>query len=162
MTYRKPLALIIEDEPFWSSVLERLLAPIGVVSRIAPDAAHARRLLHEDTFDVILIDVVLPGQEGLVLLEEVGRDSELASRCVIVTAHPHVGSYFAGEIPIIDKAHPANLIPMVRRILERGNFATSPDPTPMAFSQVAPPQPPSAPSPPSREGEGPRKERQSQ
>jgi DNA-binding NtrC family response regulator len=118
-----PVALIIEDEPFWSGVMARLLRQIGVDSQVASDAGRARELLRDGFFDVVLIDLVLPGQEGTDLINEIQRDRSLVNRCLIVTSHEHVASYFSEEIPIIDKNRIQELIPQVMRILgDRGDL----------------------------------------
>ncbi len=114
---KSPVALIIEDEPFWSGLIARLLRQIGVDSQVASDASRARAMLHDGYFDVVLIDLVLPGQEGTDLINEIQRDRLLASRCLIVTAHEHVASYFSAEIPIVDKNRMQELVPQVTRIL---------------------------------------------
>jgi two-component system, OmpR family, phosphate regulon response regulator OmpR len=111
------LALIIEDESFWSAILERALLQIGVASRVARDAAQARRELLAGHFDVILVDLVLPGQEGLGLVQEISRNPELAGRAVIVTAHSHVAGYVSGGIPVIGKNRLEDLIPHLIRII---------------------------------------------
>jgi DNA-binding NtrC family response regulator len=112
-----PVALIIEDEAFWSGVMARLLRQIGVDSQVACDAVRARELLRARFFDVVLVDLVLPGQEGIDLIQEIQRDRLLLNRCVIVTAHEHIASYFSAEIPIIDKNRIQELVPQVLRIL---------------------------------------------
>ena len=114
---KSPVALIIEDETFWSGVMARLLRQISVDSQVACDAVRARELLRDGFFDVVLIDLVLPGQEGTDLIEEVQRDRLLASRSLIVTAHEHIASYFSAEIPIVDKNRIQELAPKVMRIL---------------------------------------------
>ena len=114
---KSPVALIIEDETFWSGVMARLLRQIGVDSQVACDATRAREQLRAGIFDVVLIDLVLPGQEGTDLIREVQRDRLLASRCLIVTAHEQIASYFSAEIPIIDKNRIQELAPQVMRIL---------------------------------------------
>jgi DNA-binding NtrC family response regulator len=112
-----PVALIIEDEAFWSGVMARMLRQIGVDSQVASDAGRARELLRDGFFDVVLIDLVLPGQEGTDLINEIQHDRLLVNRCLIVTAHEHVASYFSAEIPIIDKNRIQDLIPQVMQIL---------------------------------------------
>ncbi len=114
---KSPLALIIEDEPFWSGIIAHLLRQIGVESQVACDAGRARELLRARFFDVVLVDLVLPGQEGTDLIREIQGDRLLLNRCVIVTAHEHVASYFSEEIPIIDKNRIQELAPQVMRIL---------------------------------------------
>jgi CheY-like chemotaxis protein len=114
---RAPLALIIEDEPLASRVLQRVLETLGVSSAVAADAGEARLSLKERSFDVILIDLRLPGQEGPGLIEEIQSDARLAARSIVVTAFPMVANMFT-HLPIIDKDHLHEITGHVERILK--------------------------------------------
>lgn len=82
--------LIVDDEVLARSRLRTLLArcvePAAVVSGEAADAAAAHDLLAYQRFDVVLLDIHLPGEDGL----DVARALQLAPHApavVFVTAH---------------------------------------------------------------------------
>ena len=59
--------LIADDEAELRALLERYLSEQGLVARAVPDAAGAERLLARERFDVLVLDVMMPGEDGLSL-----------------------------------------------------------------------------------------------
>jgi len=84
---RWPLAavLVVDDEPGMRHFLERTLAPrVGhVVS--AADADTAEALVRRHRFDLVILDIALPGKSGLQWLREL-RAAGVASEVVLITA----------------------------------------------------------------------------
>jgi DNA-binding response OmpR family regulator len=60
--------LVVEDDPGIRAVLERGLALAGHLPTFAGDIASARRAWSDGSFDLILLDVMLPDGDGLDLL----------------------------------------------------------------------------------------------
>ncbi len=116
----QPRALIIEDERLWSTILERVLQQLGVSSHIVHDAEGARIALAEHRFDIVLVDLQLPGHAGMGLIDEIKRDKALARRCIIVTGHSMVANYFSDTIPVVDKLRLHDLKPHILRLIEAG------------------------------------------
>ena len=56
--------LIVEDDPDISMVEEAYLEAAGFATKIIADGARVRPLLEKETFDLILLDLMLPGQNG--------------------------------------------------------------------------------------------------
>ena len=57
--------LLAEDHPINQRVVELILAPFGVDLTIAPDGAAALSILEGERFDLILMDMQMPGVDGL-------------------------------------------------------------------------------------------------
>ena len=57
--------LIADDEPELRALLQRYLGENGFSARAVPDAASAERLLARERFDVLVLDVMMPGEDGL-------------------------------------------------------------------------------------------------
>jgi len=63
--------LIVDDEPDVRAALERLLRGDGHLAQHAGDLTEARRLLAEESFELALCDVHMPGESGLELVRQV-------------------------------------------------------------------------------------------
>jgi two-component system phosphate regulon response regulator OmpR len=59
--------LIVDDDERIRTLLQKFLARNGYWVTAARDAAHARRLLAGLEFDLIVLDVMMPGEDGLTL-----------------------------------------------------------------------------------------------
>ena len=69
--------LLVDDEPeFVESLAERLRLR-GFTTRIAPDGASALELLRQEQFQGVVLDVMMPGMDGLETLKEIKKIDEL-------------------------------------------------------------------------------------
>ncbi|MBC6436692.1 MAG: response regulator [Rhodobacteraceae bacterium] len=59
--------LIVDDDERLRGLLQTFLIRHGFMATVARDAAHARGLLAGMEFDLILLDVMMPGEDGLGL-----------------------------------------------------------------------------------------------
>ena len=66
--------LIVEDDPDINCLLARILAKAGYDTTSAFSGSEAR-LLKPRSFDLVLLDLMLPGATGEELIEEIRRDS---------------------------------------------------------------------------------------
>jgi putative two-component system response regulator len=66
-----PHILIVDDEPHIRTVLSRTLQAVGYRCHTASSVAHARHNLSQDEFQMVLLDIRMPEQSGLALLEEI-------------------------------------------------------------------------------------------
>ena len=57
--------LVLDDEPELRALLGAYLGSRGYLVRQAEDAAHLDRLLARESFDVLILDVMMPGEDGL-------------------------------------------------------------------------------------------------
>lgn len=62
--------LIVDDDERIRSLLQKFLARNGYFVSAARDAAHARRLLEGLEFDLIVLDVMMPGEDGVSLTRD--------------------------------------------------------------------------------------------
>jgi two-component system phosphate regulon response regulator OmpR len=63
--------LIVDDDERIRGLLQKFLMRHGFMTSIARDAAHARRLLAGLAFDMIVLDVMMPGEDGLSLCRDI-------------------------------------------------------------------------------------------
>lgn len=79
--------LVIDDEPDIRSGLTDILEDEGYRVEVAADAAAARVCLAEGRFDAVLLDIWMPGTDGIALLREWVEAGELAQPVVMMSGH---------------------------------------------------------------------------
>jgi two-component system nitrogen regulation response regulator NtrX len=70
MTSPKPRLLLIDDDPNTLASLSRAFRLAGFDATVCDSAARALELIRAERFDVIFSDVVMPGKDGISLLED--------------------------------------------------------------------------------------------
>jgi CheY-like chemotaxis protein len=66
--------LVIDDEPFVLDALKRVLATTGVAVIGASTADAGLTAIAESPVDLIIIDVILPGMDGVAAIKLIRRD----------------------------------------------------------------------------------------
>ena len=64
------VVLVVDDDPLNRAILTRGLERDGHVVRTVPTGEEALVSLRDDPADVVLLDVVMPGMDGVQVLEE--------------------------------------------------------------------------------------------
>ena len=78
--------LVVDDEEIMREILDSLLTREGCQVTLAPSGEEALRIAKTRTFDVAVVDIMMPGIDGIATLEELKRiDEELP--VVIITAY---------------------------------------------------------------------------
>ncbi|MEO1641621.1 MAG: response regulator [Pseudomonadota bacterium] len=65
--------LIVDDDERIRGLLQKFLIRSGFLVSTARDAAHARRILSGLEFDMIVLDVMMPGEDGMSLCRDLRR-----------------------------------------------------------------------------------------
>ena len=68
--------LIVDDDERIRTLLQKFLIRNGFLVSAARDSAHARRILSGLDFDLIILDVMMPGEDGVSLTKEVRKNSD--------------------------------------------------------------------------------------
>ncbi len=76
MTDIDPHLLIVDDDERIRSLLRKFLMRNGFLVTAARDAAHARRILSGLDFDLIVLDVMMPGEDGTSLTRHIRETSD--------------------------------------------------------------------------------------
>ena len=88
----RPCILVIEDNPNNMMLVVAVLARAGLRSAQASSAEEARLLIETLTPDIILMDIQLPGEDGLSLTRELKTNPSTAHIPIIaLTAHAMQG-----------------------------------------------------------------------
>ncbi|MFN3984601.1 MAG: sigma-54-dependent transcriptional regulator [Rhodocyclaceae bacterium] len=77
--------LVVDDEEGMRSFLERALRPRCAWVETAADVEQARLLMERRHFDLIVLDIALPGKSGLAWLHEL-REQGVGTDVVLITA----------------------------------------------------------------------------
>ena len=87
--------LIAEDESRIASFLEKGLRAEGFTTLVADDGVSASRVARDDAFDLMILDLGLPGMDGSEVLAEIRRRGERMP-VIILTARKSVHDTVAG------------------------------------------------------------------
>ncbi len=77
--------LVVDDEPGMRNFLLKALQPRAGLVLGAGSAAEAEALLNKHRFDLVILDIAMPGKDGLTLLKEL-RAQGNACEVVLITA----------------------------------------------------------------------------
>jgi len=86
---QKANLLIIDDEANTLASLSRAFRLAGHEATVCDNAAKALELAHSRHFDLILSDVVMPGKDGLSLLEDL-KSQGITSPVVMMSGQAHI------------------------------------------------------------------------
>src|ERR1700736_5602418 len=115
--------LVVDDEEIMREILETLLTREGYDVRLASSGAEGLELARAMPFDAAVVDIMMPGLDGIATLDELKRiDEDLA--VIIITAYASVESAIsamkAGAFDYITKPFKNDeVIVVVRNAMER-------------------------------------------
>lgn len=117
--------LIIDDEPYLLEKLASVLTSEHYTVETADDGKVGLEKIWNDTYDLILLDIMLPGMNGLEILSEI-RAAGLITPVLMLTAKGDIEDKVAGLNLGADDylAKPfslAELLARVRALIRRGN-----------------------------------------
>src|SRR5271157_3252247 len=115
--------LVIEDEPKTAKFLKKGLGEAGFVVDVAGDGLVGLELALEVEFDLIILDVMLPGQDGwhvLARLREAGRKALVLMLTARDAVHERVRGFELGADDYLVKPFAfSELLARVRSLLRR-------------------------------------------
>ncbi|WP_420396520.1 response regulator [Nioella sp.] len=86
--------LIVDDDERIRGLLQKFLIRNGFIVSAARDAAHARRLLEGLEFDLIVLDVMMPGEDGISLTKALRE--KLTTPIMLLTARGEASDRITG------------------------------------------------------------------
>ena len=86
--------LVVDDDTRIRTLLQRFLTSNGYRVTTAGDAAEARQHLKNFTFDLIVLDVMMPGEDGLGLTASLRKTSDVP--VLLLTARGEAADRIAG------------------------------------------------------------------
>jgi DNA-binding NtrC family response regulator len=89
MTSAKPRLLLIDDDPNTLASLSRAFRLAGYEATVCDSATRALELIRVERFDLIFSDVVMPGKDGISLLEDL-KAAGVATPVVMISGQASV------------------------------------------------------------------------
>jgi len=129
--------LVVDDDQRIRDLLRRFLSRNGYLVTVSPDAAHAGRLLANLAFDLLVVDVMMPGEDGLSFTTRIRSD--VSTPVLLLTARIAVDDRIAGleagaDDYLAKPFEPRELLLRIAAILRRSGPAPAPAPPPKTLS----------------------------
>ena len=114
--------LIVDDDERIRGLLQKFLIKNGFLVTTARDAIHARRLLSGLEFDLIVLDVMMPGEDGISLTRDLR--GKLSTPVLLLTAKGETSDRIAGleagaDDYLAEPFEPKELLLRINAILRR-------------------------------------------
>ncbi|MDD5489321.1 MAG: response regulator [Candidatus Moranbacteria bacterium] len=118
--------LIVEDDSFISGLLQRKFAQEKYGIFNATNSEAALEVLKKNKIDLMLLDIILPGTDGIAFLESIKKDPDLKDIQVIITSNLGQPEEIerglqTGAVDYIVKANtaPAEIVEKVKSVLKK-------------------------------------------
>ncbi len=117
-----PHLLVVDDDARLRELLRRYLSDQGFRVTTANDAAEARAKLAGIAFDLLIVDVMMPGEDGYAFTASLRRDSRIP--ILMLTAMAEAANRIAGlergaDDYVVKPFEPRELVLRIRNILQR-------------------------------------------
>lgn len=131
---------VVDDDERLADLLCRYLNGQGYIAVAAQHVADARQKMASFTFDLVVLDIMMPGESGLVLAKELA-DNPDAPPVLLITALDGPGDRVEGlstgaEDYITKPFDPRELVLRIERVLRRRPAAVG-DPDPALAPRLA-------------------------
>jgi DNA-binding response OmpR family regulator len=135
-------ALVVEDDADIVELLTHYLSADGFAVDSAEDGRRALALLRQGAYDLLVLDLQLPGLDGLAICAEVRRDKRLRDMAVVMLtargeeADRIVGLEMGADDYVVKPFSPKELLARVRALFRRVDRQEDAD-APLAFRDLA-------------------------
>ncbi|MBF2715397.1 response regulator [Agrobacterium vitis] len=129
LTDDAPHLLVVDDDTRIRDLLHRYLTEQGFRVTVAAEAQEARRKLAGLAYDLLIVDVMMPGENGLSLTKSLS--GEINAPIILLTARTEADSRIAGleagaDDYLAKPFDPRELVLRINNILRRNTGADTP------------------------------------
>jgi DNA-binding response OmpR family regulator len=123
---RRASILVVDDEPTISEVVARYLDRAGYAVRTAADGPGAVAAANAEPPDLVVLDIMLPGFDGLEVMRRLHADLEERVAVILLTAKGEESDRVLGlrrgaDDYVVKPFSPAELLARVEAVLRRGD-----------------------------------------
>jgi two-component system response regulator ResD len=116
--------LVVDDEPTIAEVVSRYLERAGYEARIAQDGYQAIELAGAQRPDLVVLDLMLPGIDGLEVMRRLREHAETRVAVILLTAKGEesdrvIGLRLGADDYVVKPFSPAELVARVDAVLRR-------------------------------------------
>src|SRR5215207_2898884 len=116
--------LVVDDEPTIGEVVSAYLRRAGYETRVAADGPSALAAVAEGSPDLIVLDLMLPGVDGLEVMRRVRERTDRTSAVILLTAKGEesdrvIGLRLGADDYVVKPFSPAELVARVDAVLRR-------------------------------------------
>ena len=127
--------LVVDDEPTIVEIVGRYMERAGFETYTAPDGYRALDLATEHRPDLVVLDVMLPGIDGIEVMERLQEREGPPIAVILLTARGEesdrlVGLRHGADDYVVKPFSPAELVARVEAVLRRTAPRRSPRPPP--------------------------------
>lgn len=132
---RSPHILVVDDDREIRDLLARFLSKHGYRVETAPDGRAMRKALEDWAIDLVVLDLMLPGEDGLGLCRDLRARSQIP--IVMLTAMGEetdriVGLEMGADDYLAKPFNPRELLARIKAVLRRAGPRAEPAPPPAA------------------------------
>lgn len=120
---RNPKILVLDDDPRLRDLLRRYLGENGFQVQVADGAASMNRLWLREPFDALILDLMMPGEDGLAILKRLRAQKDMTP-VIMLTARGEeidriVGLELGADDYIAKPFNPRELLARIHAVLRR-------------------------------------------
>jgi len=118
--------LVVDDEPTIGDVVSRYLQRAGFQTRVALDGPQAIAMTAEQAPDLVILDVMLPGLDGIEVMRRLREGEHEGPAVILLTARGEESDRIAGlrrgaDDYVVKPFSPGELVARVQAVLRRGS-----------------------------------------
>jgi len=122
MSEDKARLLVVDDDPSLCSLLSRYLTENGYQVSAVQDGAAMKQVLAKKSVDLVILDLMLPGEDGLTLAKQIRSESHLP--IIMISARGEdvdriVGLEVGADDYLAKPFNPRELLARIRAVLRR-------------------------------------------
>jgi DNA-binding response OmpR family regulator len=133
--------LVVDDEPTIAEIVARYLERAGYEARIAHDGPEALAAWDERAADLVVLDLTLPGFDGLEVMRRIRSDERDRTGIILLTARDKesdriVGLRLGADDYVVKPFSVAELVARVDAVLRRVDTSPAAEP-PLTFGEIS-------------------------
>lgn len=123
MVERTPKILIVDDEPRLRDLLRRYLGENGFNVLVSENGEAMKRLWVREHFDVLILDLMMPGEDGLAILKRLRAEKDMTPVIMLTARGEDVDRILGLELGADDYLgkpfNPRELLARIHAVLRR-------------------------------------------